>query len=581
MGRRMISDSGAATGGTNAPEMTEAFRSGIGEEADRVVEGVAETPGRLDAFWQARLGDQGPPRARIQDWIRRGLATIDGAVCAKPGQRLHGGERLALRSEAPRTGLVPEAGEVAVVYADEDVVVLAKPAGLTVHPAPGRPAGTLVHLLAHHFPDLAEQGGLRPGIVHRLDKDTSGLLVVARTEAARLALSGSFAGREVGKTYLALVHGRPEPPSGRIDLPIGRDPGSKIKMAVVAKGGREAKSRYRTVWSDPDGRTALVEVVIETGRTHQVRVHLAAIGHPLLGDAVYGPARAAAFRREAGVAGRLCRRQMLHAWRLSFPHPGDGRTMSFQMPPPVDFWRMPLFVPRRAQRVAVVGAPGSGKTALLEYFAAAGHPVFSADAAVAALYAPGRDGWEIITRRYGDRFLVPGSRELDKAALREAMLASEAFRRELMDMIHPLVRQALSDFFRQNARSRVVFAEIPLLFETGWHHSGIFDAVVGVARDASQRREALAKRPGWSPETAARMEAWQWAEDKKLRQCTMVVDNRGDVNALGSQARDILARLRDMRRRAVWGLAGELAREGYAPARLMRDHGAPLGGDDR
>lgn len=581
MGRRVIPGVGTAAGGKNAPETAQALWSGSAGGTARVVEGVAEAPGRLDAFWQERLGDQGPPRARIQDWIRRGLATIDDVVCVRPGQRLRGGERLALRPEAPRAELVLEAGEVAVVYADEDVVVLAKPAGLTVHPAPGRPAGTLVHLLAHHFPDLAAQGGLRPGIVHRLDKDTSGLLVVARTEASRLALSRSFAGREVGKTYLALVHGRPEPPSGRIDLPIGRDPASRTKMAVVAKGGREAKSRYRTVWSDPDGRTALVEVDIETGRTHQVRVHLAAIGHPLLGDAVYGPARAAAFRREAGVAGRLCRRQMLHAWKLSFPHPADGRTMSFQMPPPADFWRMPLLVSRRAQRVAVVGAPGSGKTALLEYFAAAGHPVFSADAAVAALYAPGRDGWEIITRRYGDRFLVPGGRELDKAALRAATLASEAFRRELMDMIHPLVRQALSEFFRQNARSRVVFAEIPLLFETGWHQAAIFDAVAGVARDPSKRREALAKRPGWSPETAARMEAWQWDEDKKLRQCTMVVDNRGDVNDLDLRAREVLAGLRDMRRRAAWGLVGELARAGYAPARLARDQGASSGENDR
>ncbi len=533
---------------------------------------AAPEAGRLDAVWQGHLGAGGPTRARLQDWIKTGRATVDGQVCRKPGQRLRGGERLTLSPDMPALGVLPESGALSVVFADAHLAVLDKPAGLTVHPAPGRPDGTLVHLLAHHFPEMADMGGLRPGIVHRLDKDTSGLVAVARTETARLALTASFAERRVAKTYLALVHGLPAPPQGEVALPIGRDPSSKVRMAVVKKGGRAAKSSYRTVWADPGGRAALVEVDIETGRTHQIRVHMAALGHPLLGDAVYGPAQAAAFRREAGAAARLCRRQMLHAWRLAFPHPVTGQPMSFQLPPPPDFWRMPLFMARRTQRVGVVGAPGSGKSTLLGFLAAAGCPVFSADAAVAALYAPGGAAVELLARRYGDRFLAASGREIDKDALRAAVAASESFRRELMDMVHPLVGYAYAAFAAANRQARAVFAEAPLLFEARWHQTGDFDVIVGVSRDAASREAALAARPGWTGEVAARLEAGQWPEEKKLAHCHMVIDNRGDLPDLQRQAGELLKRLGGLRRRAMREMAADLAEAGYAPARLRYGH---------
>lgn len=559
----------AARRGVTDPQAQPGADADLPECADAdVLSLTAPQAGRLDAVWQASLGAGGPTRARLQDWIRDGRATVDDQVCRKPGQRLRGGERLGLRPEAATAEVAPEAGELDVLFVDAHLAVLDKPAGLTVHPAPGRPSGTLVHLLAHHFPDLAEMGGQRPGIVHRLDKDTSGLLVVARTEAARLALADSFAGRQVQKTYLALVHGLPDPPQGVITLPLGRDPACKIKMAVVRKGGREALSSYRTVWAAPEGRAALVEVDIATGRTHQIRVHMAAIGHPLLGDTVYGSGPAAVFRREAGAAGRLCRRQMLHAWRLAFPHPESGAVLSFERPPPADFWRMPFLLSRGPQRVGIVGAPGSGKSALLDAFAAAGFPVFSADAAVAALYAPGGAAMDILTRRYGDRFLASDGRQIDKDALRAAIVASETFRRELMDMVHPLVRQAYLDFLSANRLARSVFAETPLLFEAGWHEAGLFDVTLGVARDRADREAALAVRPGWCGETAARLEAGLWPEDLKLSRCMRVVDNRGDMAALERAATAVLGDLRRMRRDGLRGLAAELAQAGYAPARL-------------
>jgi 23S rRNA pseudouridine1911/1915/1917 synthase len=210
-----------------------------------------------------------------------------------------------------------------VVYEDAALVVVNKPAGLSVHPGPGHPDGTLVNGLLAHIPDLGGIGGeLRPGIVHRLDKDTSGLLVVAKTAQAHATLVEAFAEREVAKTYLAIVRGRPELGEGMIDAPLARDPVHRQRMAIV-EGGRPARTAFRVVAEG--GGWSLVEARPETGRTHQIRVHMASIGHPIVGDALYG-------RREEGVA-----RQMLHAWRLSFRHPTSGEEMRLEAALPVDF----------------------------------------------------------------------------------------------------------------------------------------------------------------------------------------------------------------------------------------------------
>ena len=221
------------------------------------------------------------------------------------------------------------------------MLVVVKPAGLTTHPAPGEPGPTLVNHLLHGWPDIAAatsgMDGQRPGIVHRLDKDTSGLMAVARTEAARLALSESFAGRRTFKVYLALVHGTPEPRQGVIDAPMGRHPSRKTLMAVLPKGGREARSEYRVLWTGPRGLASLVAVRIHTGRTHQIRVHMAHIGHPLLGDAAYGPRENAEWARRPDRLARMAPRQMLHAFYLSVPHPATGEPVTRWLAPPEDF----------------------------------------------------------------------------------------------------------------------------------------------------------------------------------------------------------------------------------------------------
>ncbi len=519
---------------------------------------------RLDVYWHARLGGEHLTRGRIQSWIKAGLACVDGVPCRKPAAGVAPGQRLTLEAEEIASEVEPESGDLDLVYEDDDLLVLNKPAGLTVHPAPSQPAGTLVNRLAARFPDMAKLDRLRPGVVHRIDKDTSGLLVAVRTEAAKNALAAAFAERRVRKTYLALVHGRPDAPEGEIDLPIGRDPRRKTRMAVVKKGGRRAFSRYRVVWTAPDEAASLLEVEIETGRTHQIRVHLAAVGRPLLGDVVYGAQAEAVFRRERPVLARLIRRQMLHAWRLGFEHPTAGRDMAFEQPPPKNFWRTPLLLARRTQRIAAVGMPGSGKSAFLGRIAAAGFPVWSADAAVALLYEPGRDGAALLRARFGERVLNAAG-GVDKAFLLREMFASDAFRREVEDLVHPLVKERMRAFFREHAGARAAFAEIPLLHESGWG-GGAFDAVVGVARAGEARREALAQRPGWDAETAARIESGHWAQDKKLRACTHVVDNNGTLEDLAANTAALLETLRDERRAATRGLLTWLRERGFAEA---------------
>ncbi|MGE4551987.1 MAG: dephospho-CoA kinase [Desulfovibrionaceae bacterium] len=514
------------------------------ESAERRFErraGDADAGLRLDRFWARELAAEGVSRERVQAWIAEGRALVDGDPARKPGLRLAGGEVLELRADpAPAAELPPDPGDLAVVHADAALVVVDKPAGLTVHPAPGEPGPTLAHRLVHHFPDLAALDPERPGIVHRLDKGTSGLMAVARTEAARLKLAGDFATRRVRKVYLAVVHGRPEPVAGRIDAPIGRDPRSRTRMAVAAKGGRLARSDWRVLWTDPDGRLSLAAVRIHTGRTHQIRVHMAHLGHPLLGDETYGAREHAEWRRAGGPLADLAPRPMLHAFRLDLDHPVTGERLAFRADPPEDFLALLSAAGRRCLRVGIVGLPACGKSALLADLRDLGGPCFSADAEVAALYAPGGDGAAVLSRRWGPEVLAPDG-AVDKRALFARMCASEAFRREVMDLVHPLVEHRAEAFFAAHAAAPVAWAEIPLLLEGGWPGRGRVDVVAGVWCPDEVRRARAAAR-GLAPEALARLDAWQWPGPDKLRACQFVVDNSGGREALRARAAG-LARL--------------------------------------
>jgi len=290
---------------------------------------------RLDQFLAQTLGWS---RARLQKLLKAGLVAVNGAAKAA-SYRVREGETVTVQVPEPAPShLEPEPLSLDIIFEDRDLLVLNKPPGLVVHPGAGHRSGTLLNALLHHCPELKEIGEVsRPGLVHRLDKDTSGLLVVAKTALAHQALVGQFAARETKKTYVALVWGLLSEPEGIIDKEIGRHPTARQRMSVHARRGKTAVTRWRVRREFP-GPMTLVELSPETGRTHQLRVHLASEGHPVLGDATYGGgvSRLAGHPKLTGIK-PLVPRQLLHAWRLEVTHPRTGERLSWEAPLPEDF----------------------------------------------------------------------------------------------------------------------------------------------------------------------------------------------------------------------------------------------------
>lgn len=306
----------------------------------RVTAGPQVAGQRLDRFLADAIGTLS--RSRVKALIEAGKATRDGRPVRDPADPVRAGLIYALELPPPAPAR-PEAQEIAlsILYEDDDLIVLDKPAGLVVHPAPGNPDGTLVNALLHHcgagFTGIGAER--RPGIVHRLDKDTSGVMVVAKTQLANDALTAAFAARDLERAYVALCWGLPSPLSGEIAGAIGRDPRDRKRMAVVTRGGKPALTRYRTLraWGTA---VALLECRLASGRTHQIRVHLAGGGHPVVGDPLYlrripAPARTLPDRTRRRLLDFP--RQALHAAQLGFAHPRTGERLAFESPIPIDF----------------------------------------------------------------------------------------------------------------------------------------------------------------------------------------------------------------------------------------------------
>ncbi|MCI0520941.1 MAG: RluA family pseudouridine synthase [Chloroflexi bacterium] len=299
-----------------------------------------EQPQRLDKYLAGCLAEHS--RSRLQGLIEAGLVLVDGAPARKSGLAVSRGSRIEVRIPAPAAGrLEAEDIPLDVVFENDDLLVVNKPAGMVVHPAAGHASGTLVHAALAHAPDMHGIGGEeRPGVVHRLDKNTSGLILLAKNDAAHRWLQEQFRGRHVEKTYLALVDGKPPSSSGRIEAAIGRDTGQRKQMAIVAEHkGRAAASEYHTL--EAFARHTLLEVHPVTGRTHQIRLHLAFIGCPVAGDEVYG-------QRKASIA---IGRHFLHAARLSIRLPGEAQTRAFTAALPAELEEV-LIALRQAAREA-------------------------------------------------------------------------------------------------------------------------------------------------------------------------------------------------------------------------------------
>lgn len=279
---------------------------------------------RLDHALQEALPEYS--RSRVQAWIRNGSIRVGGEP-KRPSYTLRQGDVIEVEPEPPAPlAATPEEIPLDILYEDPDLVAINKPAGMVVHSGAGVRSGTLVNALLHHFESLSRIGGeLRPGIVHRLDRYTSGVLLVAKTDAAHRELASQFAGRSVQKTYLALVHGRVRAEEGRIDKPIARDPATRIRMTSRLGTGRAARSEYRVLrrWD----RYTLLEVRIGTGRTHQIRVHLSSLGHPVAGDRLYGAPQS--------THGRY----FLHAAKIQFKQPSTGAPVEVKAPVPAELER--------------------------------------------------------------------------------------------------------------------------------------------------------------------------------------------------------------------------------------------------
>lgn len=295
---------------------------------------------RLDKWLAGAVADLS--RERLKTLIKQGRVRADGETITDPSYGVKPGQTFDVDVPEP-TSPIPKPQEIPLViaYEDEAVIVVNKPAGLVVHPAPGNPDHTLVNALIHHCGDsLSGIGGVRrPGIVHRLDKDTSGLMIAAKSDAAHQALAADFAARRIDRKYLALVWGVPKPSAGKIEGNIGRSPKNRRKMAIVSRGGREALTQYKVRERFGDA-VSLIQCKLATGRTHQIRVHMTHIGHPIVGDATYGRAPARKLRSlpmDTAQAISDANRQLLHAGTLGFRHPSTEAVMSFDSDLPVEF----------------------------------------------------------------------------------------------------------------------------------------------------------------------------------------------------------------------------------------------------
>ncbi len=489
---------------------------------------------RLDAFLAEKVDIS---RAAATKAILSSFCLVNNKE-VKRNYILKSGDVVSYTPILEQNELIPEDGNLDILYQDKDYVIINKPPNLTVHPAPSQEEGTLVHILLKHFPQMQEMEGMRPGIVHRIDKDTSGIIAIALHEKARRALAELFELREVHKEYLALVYNNPQK-EDIIDLPIGRHEKYKTKMAVTSESkGKNALTEYQTIFADKERNFALLSVKIHTGRTHQIRVHLTYMGLPLIGDKLY---TAKINKPLPSSLLAYATRQMLHAHKISFTQPLTGKEIEITCPMPEDMQVCYTKLKEKLKAVIITGNAGSGKSSTLKIFAKLGYKTFSADECVKALYQKNGSGTFLLHRLFGDEILTKQG-EIDKHKLFEYM-QDEVNRIKVEKIIHPLVFRAMEDFFdecEENANA-IAFAEIPLYFESALFipQSKKKYKVITVFTEEAKRIERLIKR-GLSEEIIEVLDSWQINSEEKKKKADFVFDNTGNIEDLENLCKDFV-----------------------------------------
>ncbi len=474
---------------------------------------------RLDAFIAERADIS---RAQAKKTIESGLCLVNEKE-VKADYKVKRNDIVSYTEDVLKCELEAEAGDLDIIYQDNDYVIINKPPNLTVHPASSQEDGTLVNILLGHFPSMREMEGLRPGIVHRIDKDTSGILVIALHDKARRALSDLFANREVKKEYLALVHNVPQLEQV-IELPIGRHETNKTKMAVK-KNGKYALTEYNTLLADTSRNFALLAVRIHTGRTHQIRVHLSHTGFPLWGDKAY---QARLTKEIPSSLKEIAQRQMLHAWKINFIQPLSGEEIDITCPMPDDMNYCIERLQSKTEKYIVTGNTGVGKSLLINYAKEKGYPTFSADSYVQELYEKDGAGTFLLSRIFGVDILT-STGAIDKDILSE-LIKDDEKRQRIEKIVHPLVYKAMVNFFEKCEEKAVAkaFAEIPLYFETT--SSSVIDSednnykTICVYTDEKIRKERLYAR-SWSDEKIDFFDSLQLSPKDKKSLANIAIEN--------------------------------------------------------
>lgn len=484
---------------------------------------------RLDNFLHAHLPDLS--RASLQKMIKGGQCAINDEPDFLPSRIVRNGQEISLHIPSVSSPLTPVKANIEILWKDKDIVVCNKPAGIAVHPAPSIKEETFIQSVLFHFPQIAAQAGERPGIVHRLDKNTSGILLIALNDTARHALSRAFSNRQIHKTYLAIVEGVPDK-TGQCVLPVGRDEKNRTRMAIrpEKKGGRFAHTEWKRLWHF-ENKISLLEVKIHTGRTHQIRVHLAHLGFPIIGDEVYGNKNSR----------NMAERQMLHAWKIAFLHPFSSQFMQFSVQPPPDFLNTLLDIKKSTQKIIVTGNAGCGKSTLCRFLAHNNIPVIKADEIVAKLYEPGGEATKWLCYRLGNDILeTDGS--IDKDRLFQLMNRDVTLRKEVEKIVQSYARLAIERFFELQELSKAPFAaaEIPLFFECGLHEQKNGYIVVGVECEKKIRWERLQKKRSWTQEKIEAIDQWQLSEKEKMSLCDYVIRNDKDEASFENGVKNFL-----------------------------------------